>query len=345
MVTGIQLLRSIDSRSLDLSKAQFSRSNCASCLHNTDNANIHVASIGAFQAGKCLFSLCAQHDANDAELLGQRTVIQIANEESEVPVIQAIEPATNETDLAPDVDLPSDTEQAQFYLGEPDAGEVDTSDDLYDQRAYEQATQTEAVDMEPEPLQMPPAEAATTDDISIANDAIEDDARPAPVNQTPSYIEVVKNAWWRDALVHRVAESGSIAEMQGFLNACFASGYTIQSRPGDTPVTLFLDIVQAKQGFLPKLVQDAIASLPLDVIHSFLIMFGVNLADTGTVSIKLLCAHTLDELATIADELQVPDTDEVCDAYANGSEAFAHAIFGVVGERGLSGYIPHSIRP
>ena len=119
----------------------------------------------------------------------------------------------------------------------------------------------------------------------------------------------------------------------------------MQCRPDDTPVTLFLDIVQGKQGFLPKLVQDAIESLPLDVIQAFLVMFGVDLADTGTVSVKLLCAHTLDELATIADELQVPDTDEVCDAYDAGHEAFAQAIFDAVGEKGLIGYIPQSLRP
>ena len=344
MVTGLQLLRSIESRSLDLSKAQFKRTNCASCLHYTDNANVHVESIGALQPGKCLFSLCAQHDANDPELLSQRNVIQTPTCEFETSTAHADKSVTDDSILASDADQPPSSEQAQFDLSDPDPGEVDRSDDLYDQRHYEQKTAAEAVDIEQEPLPMHLAEATTQVEFTTNVDS-EPVACSAPQAQTPSYIEVVRDKWWRDALGYRVVESGSSAEMQGFLNACFASGYTMQCRPDDTPVTLFLDIVQGKQGFLPKLVQDAIESLPLDVIQAFLVMFGVDLADTGTVSVKLLCAHTLDELATIADELQVPDTDEVCDAYDAGHEAFAQAIFDAVGEKGLIGYIPQSLRP
>nr|WP_158386813.1 hypothetical protein [Comamonas testosteroni] len=344
MVTGIQLLRSIDSRALDLSKAQFDRTNCASCLHNTDNASVHVESIGQLQPGKCLFSLCAQHDANDESLLNQRTVLQSTLLDSDVtdgPVPKSLaDDPTMDSNAAQAIG----SEQTQLYLSEPDVGEVDSSDELYDQRAQGQPMSTEAVETEQDPLHIPSADAATQA-ASVANAAEELVSQHAPDLLPTSYIDVVKNAWWRDALVYRVAESGSVAEMQGFLNACFASGYTMQSRPEDTPVTLFLDIVQAKQGFLPTLVRDAIKSLPLDVIQAFLIMFDVDLSDTGTVSVKLLSAHALDDLETIADELQVPESDAVCDAYDAGPEAFAQAIFDAVGEQGMIGYIPHSLRP
>ena len=62
-------------------------------------------------------------------------------------------------------------------------------------------------------------------------------------------------------------------------------------------------------------------------------------------SAKLLCAHTLEQLVAIADDLQVPDSDALCDAYEEGQESFANAIIVALGTNGLDGYVPPTLRP
>lgn len=350
LVTGVQLLRSIETQSLDLTKTEFDCSKCKTCLHLSDNANVYIEPIGAFQKGRCLFSLCAQHGAQDEAILNQRTVLSSLSEEPAAgPSLDEAPQRAHQQESAtsPGSELPLTDEpeisavQAQFELVEPDVGEADHSDDHYDQRVDELTSERVAAAQSSEPMQL--AQTASVPPLSQI-EAPTSELPPRPSDPANSYIEQVRNAWWRDALSYRVAESGSNAEMQGFLNACFASGFTIPCRPNESPVTLFLDIVQEKQGFLPTLVQDAIAALPLEVINAFLIMFGVDLTDTGKVTVKLLSAHTLEALVEIANELNVESTDSICDAYDAGPQAFAKAIFDAVGEEEMAGYIPPSLR-
>ena len=347
LVTPVQLLKSIESRSLDLSKAKFDRSNCKSCLHNTANANAYIGAIGEMSPGRCLYILCAQHDAQDAEILKSRTLVPKSHVDEPEPAA----PVADEQEHSMHSPTPSDerhaehdeplAEQAQFDLTSihADIGEVDHSDAQYEPQAP--ADYIDEADAPSASAQAEPEIQGTSESNPVI-DTVTEPVKPADTN---SYIDQVRNVWWRDALTYRVAHCGTVVEMQSFLLACLATGFKMESIKGESPVTLFIDLASGQVDVLPEMVSQVILQLPLEVVGSFINTFGVDLRESGTVSLKLLQSLSLEELVEIANDLAIDSTDQICDAYDAGNEAFAQAIFNAAGPRRMAEYIPHSLRP
>lgn len=122
-----QLQKSIEMRSVDLSRSTFDKSACASCLHNTQVANERCGT--KFKPNLCTFTLCAQYSAADPQLLAQRTIIATAAEITTV--------------IAADHPLDSPQEVLDAYSDDADVGEADHSDDQFPQLSYLDAEDAE----------------------------------------------------------------------------------------------------------------------------------------------------------------------------------------------------------
>lgn len=331
-VTAIQLFKSIEHSSIDLADAKFDLSPCVNCLHYTQNASSFTGDVGTFTKNRCLFSLCAQHDAQDQALLDQRTVFEFSPT-GQHDMLAAQTTADSEFNFA----------DVQMDIGEPvfseDMGSSTPSEPLASEPAMTDAPHQEMPEQSDE--SNPQAQPA----LAHENEALS--AQPPETSQPESYIETVRNAWWRNALAHRVADQGSHRELQDFLIACLSAGHQpVQSSESESPVNLFLDIASKKpEELLAKMAADLINTLPLNVVGDFLKMFAVDLTMTGETTISLLSALSLDELVAVADELNIQTTNELMDAYEEGSKSFAHALAWEIGKEKLAIYIPHSLRP
>ena len=327
LITSSQILTSLESVSLPLSKTDFEKSKCKSCLHNTNVANTAIASVGCFKPGLCLFALCAQHRAQDEDLLAKRTLVaessyaEVDERESQASLLDE----TSEEEPAP---MQDDSEH-EFTTDDFDVGEPDTSGDVADSN-HSQNDQCDEASSSNEPH-------AATDELSPVD---------LSAQITDSYIEKVREGWWRSALRNRVSNQGTHKELLDFLAACLIAGFQKPVTRNASAVEVFLDIASANpEDYLARASAELIDSLPIEIVGAFLRMFNVDLAATGCVSAKLLCAHNLDQLVAIADDLQVPESDALCDAYEDGQEAFAKAIIVALGANGLDGYVPPTLRP
>ena len=327
LITSSQILTSLESVSLPLAKSDFEKSKCKSCLHNTNVANTAIASVGCFKPGLCLFALCAQHRAQDEDLLAKRTLVAESSfTETEEQDSQASLLVESSEEIPAHLQASSESD---FMSEDIDAGEPDWSHDV----APSNHSQNDRCD-----------EASSSDEPQPSTDEFCPVDLPAQIPN--SYIEKVREGWWRSALRNRVSNQGTHKELLDFLAACLIAGYQKPAIGKASAVEVFLDIASANpDDYLARASAELIDSLPIEIVGAFLRMFNVDLAATGCVSAKLLCAHNLDQLVAIADDLQVPDSDALCDAYEDGQEAFAKAIIVALGANGLDGYVPPTLRP
>ncbi|MEQ6436306.1 hypothetical protein V8Z74_14930 [Comamonas sp. w2-DMI] len=347
--TGKQLMGSLNAMSIDLTKTTFAKSECNSCLHNSNIANRFCGDVGEFKPNHCLFPLCAQHGAKDPEILSQRTIVPHEKEQSPSAVQDAPDatghpnPDADSKDIAlvpvEGMTVAFDFEkEAQMDLGEPDHTEPDHSDAV---PGLQGSPELHAANLDND-ANLPP---------DRPNTGIEEPAQsatsPEPQAMVMNYVDEVRNAWWRNALKVRVADQGTHREFLDFLISCFTAGFKPLSSDHEQSAPDYFYAFAQPDGarHLAPLVASMIDALPLEMVGEFLQVFNVDLTESGSISVKLLAALELDELAHIADELNVPDTDELCNAYQGGSASFAQALVDTVGSKVLSTYIPPSLRP
>ncbi|QXW20167.1 hypothetical protein KXJ72_17860 (plasmid) [Comamonas aquatica] len=308
-------------KAVNLSKADFDKSNCRNCLHNSSVANTHLKNHEIeLKPHHCLFALCAQHDALDEELLSQRTVVDECD---------SIHPASESVSVIDEKDL---FNNAQMDLGVPD-----TDDGSFCQAPLsKEAGQTEA--FEPQTVSITGADNSAPIDAHHSESA-------KPEAKAESYLDVVRNAWWRDALKHRVIEQGTPKETLNFVVACLATN-SVKDVLSGSPEMLFNELCSSDgDNTVASLAAMFVDELTLENVRHFLKSLNVDLTLTGCISKKVLCELTQGELSLIADHFSLPETDELCDAYADGVESFANAIAEAVGMDSLADYIPPSLRP
>jgi hypothetical protein len=336
-----QLVSTLDHMSVNLSKAEFDTTPCKSCLHHTDNAKRLLGF--DFKPNHCLYALCAQRDAMAKDLLSRRTVLKAEDLE---PSQHAI--ADEAPQLSDDMEMFPDP---MMDVGVPveATGSVEL-DQAQDPQAIEQHTFEVDTAM---PLSEGIAD-PVSDGAQASLDVAVNDQPQAKLadsdgkeESSPSYVELVREKWWRNALKCRLAENASKQDMQSFLLACLGTGH-YPSHPflQDSPVALFGTINTAGyEDALGPMVAMLIDEIPLTVVRGFLKLLQVNLLDTGRVTSKLMSHLGIDELGSIADELEVPNTEAICDAYDAGPHEFAEAICSFIGEDRLNSFVPPSLRP
>ena len=350
-VTGPQLLQSLQQIAVDLTKTTFAKSACHSCLHNSNIANRYCGESGQLPANHCLFALCAQQGAQDESLLAQRTIapesmacddLNHTNEQAALDSIiaEALPPEAIPEDSNDGATAALDFgNEVQMDAGVPDTSEPESSALVTGEQEIDIAS-TGA----PSELGL---EALSTAPLHLNNDQDLDESSPEPQATVMEYVDEVRNSWWRNALKMRIADNGTHKELLDFLISCFTAGFRpVAPTAEQSAPNYFFNFAQADgQDQLAPIVASMVDALPLDVVGEFLQVFQVDLSKSGSISVKLLTTLSLDELAFIADELNVPNTDDVCDAYDAGSVPFAKAIAASVGDKVLMTYIPPSLRP
>lgn len=323
--TPTQVVNAVESKSVNLAKADFDKSRCRNCLHNSSVANSFVNADHEFKPHLCLFALCAQHDALDDTLLNQRTVVEdgidVGIGEQEAPASVEDEAFLNDQmDIGiPDlVDEGTCTPPAAQELPFGHEGEHDVTGN--------------------------PSPTSKTDCTQSETACEAEPTADAPVVQAESYIDVVRNSWWRSALKTQLLDTNDSKGAQRFLIACLAT-QSVKNVLSDTPAKLFSELLSADgDNTLVSIVELVIDELPLDIVQSFLQEMKVDLTQSGRISLKVLSALDLNELTVVADDFNVPTTVELCDAYDGGAEAFAQAIAQAIGQENLARYVPPSLR-